>query len=124
MNGRTALMLAAAKNHVDIAALLAQDAPICMLDEVTNDLDLRHQVQILSNFASRAQKPGHLNLFILHDINLALQYCSHALMIFNDGRIETGELPDCLNINTLTELYGCGFSVNKSDKGEFYLPIG
>lgn len=112
------------RRRTDIATLLTQNAPMCMLDEATNDLDLRHQVQVLGNFASRAQKPDHLNLFILHDINLALRYCSHALMIFDNGRIETGELPHCLSTDTLADLYGCGFSVNKTDDGVFYLPIG
>ena len=112
------------RRRSDIAALLTQDAPICMLDEATNDLDLRHQVQVLGNFADRTQKPDHLNLFILHDINLALRYCSHALMIFDNGRIETGELPDCLSVDVLSELYGCGFSVNKVDDEVFYLPVG
>lgn len=110
------------RRRTDIATLLTQDTPICLLDEVTNDLDLRHQVQALELFASRINKAGHLNLFILHDINLALRYCSHALMIFDNGEIETGVLPECINTDALQRLYGCGFSMSKSEDKTFYFP--
>ncbi|MDH5633339.1 MAG: ABC transporter ATP-binding protein [Gammaproteobacteria bacterium] len=112
------------RRRADIATLLAQDAPICMLDEATNDLDLRHQVSVLERFATRAKTPGHLNLFILHDINLALRYCSHALMIFENGHIETGTLPGCLDTETLARLYGCKFEQLNTDQGAIYLPAG
>ena len=65
------------RRRVEIAALLAQDAPICLLDEPINHLDLRHQVQVLDLLAERARRPGHLNLFVLHDVNLALRFGTH-----------------------------------------------
>jgi len=73
------------RRRVEIAALLAQDAPICLLDEPTNHLDLRHQVRILEMLAGRVHRPGHLNIFVLHDINLAARFVTHGILLFDDG---------------------------------------
>lgn len=110
------------RRRADIATLLTQNTPICLLDEITNDLDLRHQVQALNLFSKRVENENHLNIFILHDINLALRYCNHALMIFADGEIRTGTLPGCIDTEILVRLYGCEFTASQTTGGEFYFP--
>ena len=94
------------RRRVGIATLLAQDTPCCLLDEPTNHLDLRHQITVLRRFAERAARPSHLNLFVLHDVNLALRFCSHGLLLFGDGECAAGPLDELINRATLRRLYG------------------
>jgi iron complex transport system ATP-binding protein len=95
------------RRRVEIAALLTQDAPICLLDEPTNHLDLRHQVEILELLASRARRPGHLNICVLHDVNLAARFGTHGILLFDNGEYLHGPLSEVLNRANLERLYHC-----------------
>jgi iron complex transport system ATP-binding protein len=97
------------RRRAEIAALLAQDAPVCLLDEPTNHLDLRHQLAVMARFRERSARPGHLNLSVLHDVNLAHRYCSHGLMLFRDGSHCCGPMSEILSVETLVRAYGCAF---------------
>ena len=49
------------RRRVEVATLLAQDAPLCLLDEPVNHLDPRHQTALLRLVCARTQRAGHLN---------------------------------------------------------------
>ena len=110
------------RRRVEIAALLAQDAPICLLDEPTNHLDLRHQVQVLDLLADRARRPGHLNVFVLHDVNLALRFGTHGILLFDNGEYLHGPLSDMLNRANLERLYHCRLREIRDDGSGWFLP--
>jgi len=94
------------RQRVALAALLAQDPALSLLDEPVGHLDLRHQVAILQCFAERARRPGHANVLVLHDVNLARRFCTHALLLMPDGSAELGAVADVLVAGTLSRLYG------------------
>ncbi len=110
------------RRRVEIAALLAQDSSICLLDEPTNHLDLHHQVRILELLSSRARRPGHLNIFVLHDINLAARFATHGILLFDDGEHLKGALPDILLRPNLERLYHCPLHEVHADGLSWYLP--
>lgn len=110
------------RRRVEIAALLAQNAPICLLDEPTNHLDLRHQVQILELLADRAHRPGHLNVFVLHDVNLASRFGTHGILLFDNGECLHGPLPDMLNRHNLERLYHCRLREIRDGTAGWFLP--
>ncbi|MDO8703469.1 MAG: ABC transporter ATP-binding protein [Sulfuricaulis sp.] len=110
------------RRRVDIAALLAQDAPICLLDEPTNHLDLRHQVQILERLAERARRPGHFNIFVLHDINLAARFGTHGILLFDKGECLHGPLSGMLQRPNLERLYQCRLREIRADGTRWFLP--
>jgi iron complex transport system ATP-binding protein len=110
------------RRRVEIAALLTQDAPICLLDEPTNHLDLRHQVRILEMLAGRAHRPGHLSIFVLHDVNLAARFGTHGILLFDDGECLHGPLPDILARPNLERLYHCRLREIHADGTRWYLP--
>ncbi|MFL6646841.1 MAG: ABC transporter ATP-binding protein [Sulfurifustaceae bacterium] len=112
------------RRRVEIAAVLAQDAPLCLWDEPTNHLDLRHQVQVLRRLVARAARPGHLNLFALHDINAAARSCRHALLLFPGGAWQAGPVREVLTCAALERMYGCRFRETVVDGNErFYFPV-
>ena len=110
------------RRRVEIAALLTQDAPICLLDEPTNHLDLRHQIRMLEMLASRAHRPGHLNIIVLHDVNLAARFGTHGILLFDDGECLHGPLCDILSRPNLERLYHCRLREIHDDGARWYLP--
>ena len=110
------------RRRVEVATLLAQDAPLCLLDEPVNHLDPRHQIALLRLVCTRSQRAGHLNLLVLHDVNLALRFCSHGLLLLEDGSARHGLLTDILDSSTLAKMYGCTMREIHSDAGRLYFP--
>ncbi len=110
------------RRRVEIAALLAQDAPLCLLDEPTNHLDLHHQVRILELLAARVARPGHMNIFVLHDINLATRFGTHGILLFDQGECLHGPMPDVLTRPNLERLYHCRLREIPADGARWYLP--
>jgi iron complex transport system ATP-binding protein len=112
------------RRRVEIAALLTQDAPILLLDEPTNHLDLRHQNEMLRLIAARARTSGHLNIFVLHDVNAAAAFCTHGIMLFDDGSHMSGALDDILTVANLERLYGCALTEAKTAANRrFFVPV-
>ena len=110
------------RRRVEVATLLAQDAPLCLLDEPVNHLDPRHQTALLRLVCARTQRAGHLNLLVLHDVNLALRFCSHGLLLLGDGSTRHGSLADILDSSTLGMIYGCAMREIRSDAGRLFFP--
>jgi len=110
------------RRRVEIAAVLAQQAPLCLWDEPINHLDPQHQVALLRRLSGRAQQSGHANLFVLHDINLALRYCSHGLLLLPDGRHEHGLLDAIITAAALEAVYGCAMREVRAGERRLFIP--
>lgn len=110
------------RRRAEIAAVLAQDAPICLWDEPDNHLDLRHRSVILRKLAARAVRPAHLNLFVLHDVNAARQVCSHALLLLPHGDTHAGPITEVLTRETLERAFECTFHEIAEGDDRYYFP--
>ena len=91
------------RQRVALATLLVQQTKIRFLDEPVNHLDIHHQHDVMKLLTSNNNDMA--NVFVLHDVNLASQYCDHALLIYADGRTQQGLCADVLTNDNLTELY-------------------
>ena len=112
------------RRRVEIAAVLAQQAPLCLWDEPINHLDPQHQVSLLRLLSERTRRAGHAGLFVLHDINLALRYCSHGLLLLPDGRHQHGPLDAIITAGTLETAYGCAMREVRADPWRLFFPAG
>ncbi len=65
---------------VMIARALAQEPKILLLDEPTANLDIKHQLEVLELLQTLSGK-GICVLIAIHDINLAVRYASHIMML-------------------------------------------
>jgi iron complex transport system ATP-binding protein len=63
---------------------------------------------VLELFASAARDCGAGLIMVLHDPALAHRFCDRALLLYGDGRTESGAVDAILTAKTLSELYGYG----------------
>ena len=108
--------------RVAFAALMIQEPNIYLLDEPSNHLDLRHQIQIMNLIRSIIQRDSASVLAALHDVNLAAQYCTHVLMLFGDGEWCAGTREDMLSETSLSRLYDCPVEQTQSSQGPRFYP--
>ena len=93
------------KRRLAIAALLAQTPRIFMLDEPTNHLDMHYQLRVLAHFQKLAQREQAGIIMSLHDANLAQAFCTHILLMFQNGDMQQGKVCDILSEENLSRLY-------------------
>jgi len=93
------------RQRVLIARALAQQTPVVLLDEVTANLDLSHQLEVLELAAGMAAD-GRLVLAAIHDLMLASRYCRRVLLLAG-GRIRADGSPrQVLTPATLLRYFG------------------
>lgn len=94
------------RQRVAIARAMAQQPQIMMLDEPTTYLDIGHQLFILNGLKEWQRKKSTTLIIVLHDLNLAAQYCDHILLL-EQGKIHKwGTGKDVIDANTLQKVYG------------------
>jgi iron complex transport system ATP-binding protein len=76
-----------------IARALTQQPELLLLDEPTSHLDITHQVHILNVLQELNQEMGLSVLMVIHDLNLASEYCDRLILV-NQGRIHTQGTPE------------------------------
>jgi len=97
LRGRDVLTLSGGeRQRVSLAAVLAQQAPLLLLDEPVAHLDLRHQIMVLDLLQRLTQAGRHAAVVILHDLTLAHRYATHALLMAEDGHAIHGPAHEVL----------------------------
>ncbi len=94
------------RQRVAIAALLAQDAQLMLLDEPANALDLAHQVSVMQLFSTLCREQNKSVVMVSHDLNLAYRIATHALLLMGDGSWVAGPADNILNADQLSLCLG------------------
>ena len=94
------------RRRAAIAAVLAQTPEIYLLDEPLNQLDPKYQIQVLNYFRALVETKNNTVVMALHDVNLATRFCSHVIMLFDDGNYLVGSMNELLQQTNLEKLYG------------------
>ncbi len=88
-----------------IAKALAQEPKLLLLDEPTVHLDITHKIKILDLIRRLNKKYGLTVLVVLHDLNLASQYCDR-LILLKEGKIYKIGIPsEVLTYQIIEEVY-------------------
>ena len=69
---------------VVLARAMAQQPKVLLLDEPTASLDLYNQHEVMRTVSEIARTDDILVIVVIHDLNLALQYCDR-FMLISDG---------------------------------------
>lgn len=95
------------RQRVAIATLLAQDAPLMLLDEPVTALDLAHQAALVKQMASWCREADKAVVSVVHDLNLAWQAATHILLLYGDGHWEAGNYATMMVPEKLSACLGC-----------------
>ena len=110
------------RRRLALATLLVQDPLIWLLDEPTNHLDLHHQISMLDLIKEKVEKNKGAALMVLHDVNLVIRFCTHALLMIEHDNIVCGPVADVLNQENLQILYQHPIKKVEADGSSFFFP--
>jgi iron complex transport system ATP-binding protein len=91
---------------VSIAQTLARDPEIILMDEPTSALDMRRQMQVLGFMRDLAKRRGVITFIALHDLNQALRFADHAVVIARGTAHGSGPCEEIITVAMLREVYG------------------
>lgn len=94
------------RQRVEVAAAMLRQAPVLLLDEPTAHLDLRHQAACLHLMRQHAAAGGRVVLAVLHDVAQAAAVADQVVLLYGDGRSETGPAMEMMVPERLQALYG------------------
>ncbi|RLF32825.1 MAG: hypothetical protein DRN08_06185, partial [Thermoplasmata archaeon] len=100
--------------RVFIARSIAQEPELILMDEPIAFLDLKHQLNIFSILKKLNNEQGLTIITVMHDINMAAQFCHRILMIKNGKIFQEGKTEDILNSKNISHLYEVDAMVDKN----------
>ncbi|MFS2006077.1 ABC transporter ATP-binding protein [Duganella sp. CT11-25] len=110
------------RQRVAIAAMLAQDTPLLLLDEPANALDLAHQVSVMGLLARLCRQQGKTAVMVGHDLTLAHSVSTHALLLMGDGRWLAGTTEEVMRAGILSEYLGHPIDIIRHGKRSIFIP--
>jgi iron complex transport system ATP-binding protein len=113
------------RQRVWIAMTLAQNTPMLFLDEPTTYLDIYYQLEILELVKELNEVQGLTIVMVLHDINQAIRYSDH-IIVMKDGEIVMKGTPhDVVTEDMIKSIYGVEVVVkHDEDTGLYMVPMG
>lgn len=94
------------RQRLALAAVLAQETRLLLLDEPLNHLDLRQQHAVLATLREElGRREGGL-VCSLHDLNLAQGFATHALLLDGRGGHRAGPAAEVLSADALYQAFG------------------
>ncbi|MCP3968657.1 MAG: ABC transporter ATP-binding protein [Lentisphaerae bacterium] len=100
-----------------IAAALAQEPEMLLLDEPTSSLDLGHKLQLMG-LLKGLQARGMTVMAVSHDIELMAKYCDRLVLLKNGKVLASGAPPEIITPELIKEAYGCEVNVIVGINGE------
>lgn len=94
------------KQRVALAKVIAQQPHFLLLDEPTTHLDIGYQMRLLDVVKQWQQTTALTVVVVLHDMNLAAQYCDE-LLFLHDGQLAArGRPADVLQPELIERIFG------------------
>lgn len=93
------------RQRVHLARALAQEPGVLLLDEPTNHLDVGAQLAVLT-LARELAGGGVTVLAALHDLDHALRYCDHVLVLDGGRVVAAGDPGEVLTGELVGAVYG------------------
>lgn len=113
------------RQRVWIAMALAQQSEILCLDEPTTYLDIYYQIELLELVRALNEAYGLTIVMVLHDINQAIRYSDHIIMMKEGHIVAEGAPRDVITKEVIKEVYGVDAVFKEDDDlGLYMMPLG
>lgn len=113
------------RQRVFLARALAQEPKVLILDEPTNFLDVKHQLEVCQMLQKLKAQKAISVIAVFHDLNLAALYCDE-LVVLKAGKVVTQGIPkDVFNAKLLRNVFDAEVYVDvfSGTQRPFYLPF-
>ena len=110
------------RRRADLAALVTQEPLVLLLDEPSNHLDMHYQVVMLGNLIADWRSRNGVVILVMHDINLALRFSDHLLLLFGEGLAESGPVETLATEAILSRVYNHTMRMVSTADGTWFYP--
>ncbi len=108
--------------RVLIARAVAQDTKWILLDEPVSGLDVRYQMEMMQMLEWLNREKGKSVIVVLHDLNLAVRFCSHLVMMKAGKVVAAGKTETVMDLELLQEVYGIAFRCVWDEEQRYFFP--
>jgi len=105
------------KQRLLLARALTQQTEILLLDELTANLDINYQVELMRMISRITREKNLATLVVSHEINLLTAFCDRIALIADGAIRNQGAVSEVITKNNLKDLFGVDFSVRSNDSG-------
>jgi iron complex transport system ATP-binding protein len=111
------------RQRVAIAAVVAQDTPILLLDEPVSALDLGHQMSVMNLLTRLCRLSGKTVVLVSHDLNWAHAVATHALLLMDDGGWHAGPMDEVMRAPLLSRCLGHPIEAVQHGGRTIFIPV-
>ena len=101
------------RQRIMLALAMTQRSPIMLLDEPTSNLDISHQMKVMSLIKKIHDQKSNdgATILAIHDLNIAAQF-SDRVILFSEGIVAVDGTPEeVLTKNNIEAIYGSEVSI-------------
>ncbi len=92
--------------RVLLTRILAQDAPVIVLDEAFSAMDVAHRVDMLKIMKNNVQKDNKSVVAVMHDLNMAYKFSDRVILMKNGAVVANGPTNDVMTPSNLLNVFG------------------
>ncbi|MEG0470949.1 MAG: ABC transporter ATP-binding protein [Solibacillus sp.] len=112
------------RQRVWIAMALAQKSEMLCLDEPTTYLDIYYQLELLELVKQLNEQHGLTIVMVLHDINQAIRYSDHIVLMKAGEIIAEGAPRDVITKEVIKKVYGVNSVFHEDEQlGLYMMPL-
>ena len=112
------------RQRVWIAMALAQKTEMLCLDEPTTYLDIYYQIELLQLVKQLNEQYGLTIVMVLHDINQALRYSDHIILMKAGQIIAEGVPREVITKEVIKDVYGVNSVFHEDEElGLYMMPL-
>lgn len=102
----TELLSGGERQRTALAKAMVQQPKALLLDEPTTFLDIGYQISLMDSIKEWQRETGLTVIAVLHDLNLAAQYCDRLMLLHKGEIVKEGQPSEVLSPETIRYVYG------------------
>lgn len=99
------------RSRIWLAMCLAQQSRFLLLDEPLAALDIAHQLEVMALVHSLSRRLNLGVVIVIHDINLAAQYCDELIALKHGRLLKQGRPSEIMTAGVLKDIYSVNMNI-------------